>query len=99
MRAVSDGFTPTPSLFLFAVVMDRLTDEVRQESLWTIIFADCFVIASENRDVGVCYGGNQKQNTCVTEKEAGMDMQGVKGMKVDGFKYLWSTIQTNRVYN
>ena len=30
--------------FLFAVVMDRLTDEVRQESAWTMIFADDIVI-------------------------------------------------------
>lgn len=28
------------SPFLFAMVMDRLTDEIRQESLWTMIFAD-----------------------------------------------------------
>ena len=26
--------------FLVAVVMDRLTDEVRQESQWTMFFAD-----------------------------------------------------------
>lgn len=26
--------------FLFAVLMDMLTDEVRQEALWIIIFAD-----------------------------------------------------------
>ena len=26
------------SPFLFALVMDRLTDEVRQESLWTMMF-------------------------------------------------------------
>ena len=28
------------SPFLFAMVMDRLTDEVRQESPWTMMFAD-----------------------------------------------------------
>ena len=26
------------SLFLFALVMERLTDEVRQESPWTVVF-------------------------------------------------------------
>ena len=35
--------------FLFAMVMDRLTDEVRQESLWMIMFADDIMICSESR--------------------------------------------------
>ncbi|KAF7647582.1 hypothetical protein LDENG_00169870 [Lucifuga dentata] len=38
------------SPFLFAVVMDRLTDEVRQESPWTMMFADDIVICSESRE-------------------------------------------------
>ena len=35
---------------MFAMVMDRLTDEVRQESLWTIMFADGIVMCSETRE-------------------------------------------------
>lgn len=31
-----------------ALVIDRLIDEVRQESLWTILFADEIVICSES---------------------------------------------------
>lgn len=27
--------------FLFELVMDRLTDKTRQESLWTMFLADC----------------------------------------------------------
>ena len=38
------------SPFLFAMVMDRLTDEVRQESPWTMMFADDIVICSESRE-------------------------------------------------
>ena len=30
--------------FLFAIVMDRLTDEVRQEFPWTMLFADDTVV-------------------------------------------------------
>ncbi|KAI5608782.1 hypothetical protein C0J50_6351 [Silurus asotus] len=36
------------SPFLFAVVMDRLTDEVRQKSPWTMMFADDIVICGES---------------------------------------------------
>ncbi|XP_061541504.1 uncharacterized protein LOC133407527, partial [Phycodurus eques] len=38
------------SPFLFAVVMDRLKDEVRLESPWTMMFADDIVICSESRE-------------------------------------------------
>ena len=36
--------------FLFAVIMDRLTDEVRREPPWTILFADNNVICEETRE-------------------------------------------------
>ena len=36
--------------FLFAVIMDRLTDEVRREPLWTMLFADDIVICKETRE-------------------------------------------------
>ena len=38
------------SPFLFAVIMDRLTDEVRRESPWTMLFADDIVICKETRE-------------------------------------------------
>ena len=38
------------SPFLFAVIMDRLTDEVRREPPWTILFADDIVIYQETRE-------------------------------------------------
>ena len=38
------------SPLLFAMVMDRPTDEVRQESPWIMMFADDTVICSESRD-------------------------------------------------
>ncbi|KAK3567025.1 hypothetical protein QTP86_008980 [Hemibagrus guttatus] len=39
-----------PSPFLFAIVMDQLSEEVRQESPWTMMFADDIVICSESRE-------------------------------------------------
>ena len=38
------------SLFLFTVIMDRLTDEVRREQPWTMLFADDIVICEEARE-------------------------------------------------
>ena len=38
------------SPFLFAVIMDRLTDEVRREPPWTMLFADDIVILEETRE-------------------------------------------------
>ena len=38
------------SPFLFAVIMDRLTDEVRRKPSWTMLFADDIVICEETRE-------------------------------------------------
>ena len=37
------------SLFLFAVIMDRLMDKVRREPPWTMLFADNIVICEGTR--------------------------------------------------
>ena len=37
------------SSFLFVVIMDRLTDEVRREPPWTMLFANNIVICKETR--------------------------------------------------
>ena len=38
------------SSFLFAVIIDRLTDEVRREPPWTMLFADNIVIRKKTRE-------------------------------------------------
>ena len=38
------------SPFLFAVIMDRLTDEVKREPPWTMLFSDDIVICKETRE-------------------------------------------------
>ena len=40
----------TLSPFLFAVIMNRLTDEVRREPPWTMLFGDDIVICEETRE-------------------------------------------------
>ena len=55
---VMDGFEVEVGLhqglalspFLFAVVMNKLTDEVRQQSLWMMMFADDIELCSESRE-------------------------------------------------
>ncbi|KAK3570383.1 hypothetical protein QTP86_019253 [Hemibagrus guttatus] len=49
-RGVQSGGGTALSPFLFAMVMDQLSEEVRQESPWTMMFADDIVICSESRE-------------------------------------------------
>ena len=35
---------------LFAMMMDRMTDEIREEAPWTMMFADDIVICSESKE-------------------------------------------------
>ena len=35
---------------LFAMVMDRMTDEIREDAPWTMVFADDIVICSESKE-------------------------------------------------
>ena len=47
----------TLSPFLFVIVMVRLTDEVRQKSSWTMMFANDIVIWSKSRWRKIWRGG------------------------------------------
>ena len=40
----------TLSPFLFAAIMERLTDEVRREPPWTMLFTDGIVICKKTRE-------------------------------------------------
>ncbi|KAK3568961.1 hypothetical protein QTP86_021366, partial [Hemibagrus guttatus] len=51
------------SPFLFAIVMDQLSEEVRQESPWTMMFADDIVICSESREQVNLRGGVSQQQS------------------------------------
>ena len=58
------------SLFLFAVIMDRLTDEVRREPPWTMLIADDIVICKDQERSGaeirileVCIGKKRDESS------------------------------------
>lgn len=36
---------------MYTVVMESLTNEVRQESMWTVMFADDLMVCSESREL------------------------------------------------
>ncbi|KAK3509028.1 hypothetical protein QTP70_018534, partial [Hemibagrus guttatus] len=100
------------SPFLFAIVMDQLSEEVRQESPWTMMFADDIVICSENREQveenlerwrfalerrGMKVSRSKTEYMCVNEREGSgtVRLQGEEVKKVQEFKYLGSTVQSN----
>ncbi|KAK3548498.1 hypothetical protein QTP70_013331 [Hemibagrus guttatus] len=100
------------SPFLFAIVMDQLSEEVRQESPWTMMFADDIVICSESREQveenlerwrfalerrGMKVSYSKTEYMCVNERERSgtVRLQGEEVKKVQAFKYLGSTVQSN----
>ncbi|KAK3526678.1 hypothetical protein QTP70_030891 [Hemibagrus guttatus] len=103
------------SPFLFAIVMDQLSEEVRQESPWTMMFADDIVICSESREQveenlerwrfalerrGMKVSRSKTEYMCVNEREGSgrVRLQGEEVKKVQEFKYLRSTVQSNGEY-
>ncbi|KAK3543196.1 hypothetical protein QTP70_012294 [Hemibagrus guttatus] len=100
------------SPFLFAIVMDQLSEEVRQESPWTMMFADDIVICSESREQveenlerwrfalerrGMKVSRSKTEYMCVNERKGSgtVRLQGEEVKKVQEFKYLGSTVQSN----
>ncbi|KAK3542667.1 hypothetical protein QTP86_032413 [Hemibagrus guttatus] len=100
------------SPFLFTIVMDQLSEEVRQESPCTMMFADDIVICSESREQveenlerwrfalerrGMKVSRSKTEYMCVNEREGSgtVRLQGEEVKKVQEFKYLGSTVQSN----
>ncbi|KAK3512420.1 hypothetical protein QTP70_009842 [Hemibagrus guttatus] len=100
------------SPFLFALVMDQLSEKVRQESPWTMMFADDIVICSKSREQaeenlerwrfalerrGMKVSRSKTEYMCVNEREGSgtVRLQGEEVKKVQEFKYLGSTVQSN----
>ncbi|KAK3544317.1 hypothetical protein QTP86_009089 [Hemibagrus guttatus] len=50
VRVVQDMYERSRTVVRCAVVMDQLSEKVRQESPWTMMFADDIVICSESRE-------------------------------------------------
>ena len=97
------------SPFLFAVIMDRLTDEVRREPPWMMLFADDIVICEETReDVeskleswryalerGMKVSRSKTEYLCINggNDDETVKMEDTKVPRVKEFKYLGSMVQ------
>ena len=99
---------------LFAMMMDRMTDEIREEAPWTMMFADDIVLCSESKEQveekleswryalerrGMKVNRRKTEYMCVNERQDNssgtVKMQGEEVAKVEDFKYLGSTVQSN----
>ncbi|KAK3569667.1 hypothetical protein QTP86_002636 [Hemibagrus guttatus] len=115
VRVVQDMYERSRTVVRCAVVMDQLSEEVRQESPWTMMFADDIVICSESREQveenlerwrfalerrGMKVSRSKTEDMCVNEREGSgtVRLQGEEVKKVQEFKYLGSTVQSNGEY-
>ena len=98
------GSTLNPCLF--AMVMDRMTDNIREEAPWTMMFADDIVERVEEKPESWIYALERRgmevnrrktEYMCVNERQVKGTgkMQGEEVAKVEDFKYLGSTVQSN----
>ncbi|KAK3541693.1 hypothetical protein QTP86_001107, partial [Hemibagrus guttatus] len=112
VRVVQDMYERSRTVVRCAVVMDQLSEEVRQESPWTMMFADDIVICSESREQveenlerwrfalerrGMKVSRSKTEYMCVNGREGSgtVRLQGEEVKKVQEFKYLGSTVQSN----
>ncbi|KAK3530061.1 hypothetical protein QTP86_011068 [Hemibagrus guttatus] len=112
VRVVQDMYERSRTVVRCAVVMDQLSEEVRQESPWTMMFADDIVICSESREQveenlerwrfalerrGMKVSRSKTEYMCVNEREGSgtVRLQGEEVKKLQEFKYLGSTVQSN----
>ncbi|KAK3534728.1 hypothetical protein QTP86_023977, partial [Hemibagrus guttatus] len=108
VRVVQDMFERSRTV----VSCQRRSEEVRQESPWTMMFADDIVICSESREQveenlerwrfalerrGMKVSRSKTEYMCVNEREGSgtVRLQGEEVKKVQEFKYLGSTVQSN----
>ena len=110
--ALHQGSALSPCLF--AMVMDRMTDEIREEATWTMMFPDDIVICSESKEQveekleswiyalerrGMTVNMIKTKYLCANKMQGNssdtVKMQGEEVAKVEDFKYMGSTVQSN----
>ena len=99
------------SPFLFAIIMDKLTEDIRKEAPWDVMFADDIVLSRQNHreleeDLEIRRNGLEKRGLKVSRskteylKVGGADvgeelLQGDVVKRVKNLKYLGSTVSSD----
>ena len=97
------------SSFLCAVIMNRITDEIRRKPSWKMLFADDIVICKETRKMeqrlecwqyavkrrGMTVSRLKTEYLCINggNDEETVKMENIKVPRVKEFKYLGSMVQ------
>ena len=99
--------------FLFAIIIDRLTEDIRKDGPWNMLFADDIVLSRQNHkelkeDLEIWRNALERRGLKVSRNKAeylrvgGVDdgeelkLQGEKVKRAKNFKYLGSTVSSDR---
>ena len=98
---------------LFAIIIDRLTEDIRKDAPWDMLFADDIVLSRQNyreleEDLEIWRNALEKRGLKVSQRKTeylrvgGVDdgeelkLQGEKVKRAKNFKYLGSTVSSDR---
>ena len=101
------------SPFLFAIIIDRLTEDIRKDAPWDMLFADDIVLSRQNHreleeDLEIWRNALGRRGLKVSRSKTeylrvgGVDdgeelkLQGEKVKRAKNFKYLGSTVSSDR---
>ena len=101
----------TLSPFLFSIMMDSLTENIRKKAPWQMMFADDLVLCASEKDMleleleqwrealekrGMKVSRAKRKNMCLNGTPLGsVHMQSAQLPQVTEFKYLGSTLQSD----
>ena len=101
------------SSFLFAIIIERLTEDIRKDATWDMLSADNIVLSRQNHreleeDLAIWRNALERRGLKVSLRKTkylrvgGVDdgeefkLQGEKVKRAKNFKYLGSTVSSNR---
>ena len=94
--------------FLFAIIMDKLTEDIRKDAPWDMLFEDDMVMPRKNHrkledDLEKCTGEKRPENELEQDRvfqgwgvdDEELKLQGEKLKRAKNFKYLGSTVSSD----
>ena len=97
------------SPFLFAIIIDRLTEDIRKDAPWDMLFADDIVLSRQNyreleEDLEIWRKALERRDLKVSRSKTEylrvrdgeeLKLQGEKVKRAKNFKYLGSTVSSD----